>query len=277
MSKIIWDKTGERLYETGCDHGVLYPMQTGGVYNKGVAWNGLTAVTESPSGAEASPIYADNIKYVNLVSNEEFGATVEAYMYPDEFAECDGSVEIMHDGCSRHCRTTARTADADSSGWSATRKAMPSHCASACVPRRTVRLSPSPGRSLRTGSKPNSRARAATAGYCVTTTTRSNTPAGTASNARRMSGLPSSSASSLFAPKRTAFPAAMMTQPSMVIPPVCIDRGRPPPEFVPAPLRMEQAPSLSLRALRARKPCRLALPLGELAAQPPERENQPFP
>lgn len=93
MSKIIWDKTGERLYETGCDHGVLYPMQTGGVYNKGVAWNGLTAVTESPSGAEASPIYADNIKYVNLVSNEEFGATVEAYMYPDEFAECDGSVE----------------------------------------------------------------------------------------------------------------------------------------------------------------------------------------
>lgn len=74
MSKIIWDKTGERLYETGCDHGVLYPMQTGGVYNKGVAWNGLTAVTESPSGAEASPIYADNIKYVNLVSNEEFGA-----------------------------------------------------------------------------------------------------------------------------------------------------------------------------------------------------------
>ena len=95
MPKIIWDKTGERLYETGCDHGVLYPMQIGGVYNKGVAWNGLTAVTESPSGAEASPIYADNIKYVNLVSNEEFSATVEAYMYPDEFAECDGSVEIM--------------------------------------------------------------------------------------------------------------------------------------------------------------------------------------
>lgn len=76
MSKIIWDKTGERLYETGCDHGVLYPMQPGGVYNKGVAWNGLTAVTESPSGAEASPIYADNIKYVNLVSNEELDASV---------------------------------------------------------------------------------------------------------------------------------------------------------------------------------------------------------
>ena len=93
MSKIVWDKTGERLYETVCDHGVLYPIQTGGVYTKGVAWNGLTAVTESPSGAEASPLYADNIKYVNLVSNEEFGATIEAYMYPDEFAECDGSVQ----------------------------------------------------------------------------------------------------------------------------------------------------------------------------------------
>lgn len=95
MSKIIWDKTGERLYETGVDHGVLYPIQAGGLYSKGVAWNGLTAVTESPSGAEASPIHADNIKYVNLVSAEEFGATIEAYMYPDEFAECDGSVEIM--------------------------------------------------------------------------------------------------------------------------------------------------------------------------------------
>lgn len=94
MSKIIWDKPGERLYETGCDHGVLYPIQAGGVYSKGVAWNGLTAVTEKPSGAEASPIYADNIKYVNLISNEEYGATVEAYMYPDEFAECDGSAEL---------------------------------------------------------------------------------------------------------------------------------------------------------------------------------------
>lgn len=95
MSKIIWDKTGERLYEVGCDHGVLYPIQTGGTYNNGVAWNGLTNVTESPSGAEASPIYADNTKYANLVSNEEFGCTIEAYMYPDEFAECDGSVEVM--------------------------------------------------------------------------------------------------------------------------------------------------------------------------------------
>ena len=91
MSKLVWDKTGERLYETGVDHGVLYPIQAGGLYNKGVAWNGLTAVTESPSGAEASPIYADNIKYLNLMSAEEFGATIEAYTYPDEFAECDGN------------------------------------------------------------------------------------------------------------------------------------------------------------------------------------------
>lgn len=94
MSKLVWDKTGERLYETGVDRGVVYPVQTGGTYTKGVAWNGLTAVTESPSGAEASPIYADNIKYLNLMSAEEFGATIEAYTYPDEFAECDGSAEI---------------------------------------------------------------------------------------------------------------------------------------------------------------------------------------
>ena len=92
MSRLVWDKTGERLYETGVSNGVLYPIQTGGVYSKGVAWNGLSQVTESPSGAEASPIYADNIKYLNLMSAEEFGATIEAYMYPDEFAECDGSV-----------------------------------------------------------------------------------------------------------------------------------------------------------------------------------------
>lgn len=94
MSKLVWDKTGERTYETGIDHGVLYPIQEGGLYSKGVAWNGLTAVTESPSGAEATPIYADNIKYLNLVSAEEFGATIEAYTYPDEFAECDGSASI---------------------------------------------------------------------------------------------------------------------------------------------------------------------------------------
>lgn len=92
--KLVWDKVGERFYETGCDHGVLYPIQTGGKYNKGVAWNGLSAVTESPSGAEPSPIYADNIKYLNMMSAEDFGGTIEAYTYPDEFAECDGSVEI---------------------------------------------------------------------------------------------------------------------------------------------------------------------------------------
>lgn len=94
MSKLVWDATGEKLYETGVDHGVLYPIQEGGVYNKGVAWNGLITVTESPSGAEANPLYADNIKYLNLVSAEEFGATVEAYTYPEEFAICDGSAAI---------------------------------------------------------------------------------------------------------------------------------------------------------------------------------------
>lgn len=93
MSKLVWDKTGERFYETGVKNGVLY-IPTNGVYSKGVAWNGLTAVTESPSGAEATPLYADDIKYLNLISTEEFGATVEAYTYPDEFAECDGSAEL---------------------------------------------------------------------------------------------------------------------------------------------------------------------------------------
>ena len=94
MSRITWDNAGERYYETGVKMGVLYPIQTGGVYNKGVAWNGLTAVTESPSGAEATALYADDIKYLNLMSNEEFGATIEAYTYPDEFAECDGSAAL---------------------------------------------------------------------------------------------------------------------------------------------------------------------------------------
>lgn len=94
MSRIKWDNTGERLYETGVKNGVLYPIQTGGTYSKGVAWNGLTAVTESPSGAEATPLYADDIKYLNLMSNEEFGCTIEAYTYPDEFAECDGSAAL---------------------------------------------------------------------------------------------------------------------------------------------------------------------------------------
>lgn len=94
MSKLVWDKTGERLFETGVSKGVLYPIQTGGLYTKGYAWNGLSAVTESPSGAEATPIYADNIKYLNLLSTEEFAATIEAYIYPDEFAECDGSASL---------------------------------------------------------------------------------------------------------------------------------------------------------------------------------------
>jgi hypothetical protein len=94
MSKLVWDETGERFYETGVKQGVLYPQAEGGTYPKGVAWNGLTAVTESPSGAEANPLYADDIKYLNLMSAEDFGATVEAYTYPDEFAACDGSADI---------------------------------------------------------------------------------------------------------------------------------------------------------------------------------------
>ena len=94
MSKIVWDQTGERLYETGVKQGVLYVQDSGGTYPKGVAWNGLTAVTESPSGAEATPLYADDIKYLNLISTEELGGTIEAYTYPDEFAECDGSASI---------------------------------------------------------------------------------------------------------------------------------------------------------------------------------------
>ena len=90
---ITWDETGDRFYETGVDHGVLYP-QDKGKYPEGFAWNGLTAVTESPTGAEPTPLYADNIKYLNLMSAEEFGATVEAYTYPDEFEKCDGSGEL---------------------------------------------------------------------------------------------------------------------------------------------------------------------------------------
>lgn len=90
--KIVWDKTGERFYETGVDHGVLYLMDSSNVYSKGYAWNGLTSVNETPSGAESTAIYADNMKYLNLISAEEFALTVEAYTYPDEFAVCDGSV-----------------------------------------------------------------------------------------------------------------------------------------------------------------------------------------
>jgi len=88
---ITWDAVGERVYETGVDHGVLYLVSAAGAYDTGFAWNGLTTVTESPSGAEATAQYADNIKYLNLISAEEFGATIEAFTYPDEFAECDGS------------------------------------------------------------------------------------------------------------------------------------------------------------------------------------------
>ena len=95
MTKLNWDVQGERYYETGVSKGVLYPFKEG-KYTNGVAWNGLTAVTESPSGAEPTPLYADNIKYLNLLSNEEFAATVEAYTYPDEFAECDGSAELAN-------------------------------------------------------------------------------------------------------------------------------------------------------------------------------------
>ena len=94
MSKLVWDKTGERYYETGVDHGVLYPLSSEGTYNKGVAWNGLISVSESPSGAEPEALWADNMKYLNLMSAEEFGATIECYTYPEEFAECDGSAEI---------------------------------------------------------------------------------------------------------------------------------------------------------------------------------------
>ena len=91
MTALQWDTTGQRRYETGVDHGVLY-IPTNGIYNNGVAWNGLTAVTETPSGAEANPMYADNMKYLNLFSLEQFGATIEAYTYPDEFVQFDGSV-----------------------------------------------------------------------------------------------------------------------------------------------------------------------------------------
>ena len=95
MSKIVWDENGKRFYETGVKNGVLYLRGTDGSYTGGVAWNGLTAVTESPSGAEATALYADDIKYLNLMSNEEFGCTIEAYTYPDEFGVCDGTAEIV--------------------------------------------------------------------------------------------------------------------------------------------------------------------------------------
>lgn len=91
--KLEWDKTGSRYYENGVDHGVLYPQKDDGTYDTGVVWNGLTGVTESPDGAEANDLWADNIKYASMRSAETFGATIEAYTYPTEFAECDGTAE----------------------------------------------------------------------------------------------------------------------------------------------------------------------------------------
>lgn len=95
MSKLTWDQVGDRLYETGVDRGVLYKFENK-KYGNGVAWNGLTAVNENPSGGEVSTIYADNIEYLNLQSVEKFGITIEAYMYPDEFEECDGSASLAN-------------------------------------------------------------------------------------------------------------------------------------------------------------------------------------
>ena len=95
MAKLVWDQTGERLYETGTDRGVVYPQDASGAYPQGYAWNGLTAVSESPSGAEPTDLWADNIKYLSIRSAEQFGATIEAYTYPDEFAVLDGSAELM--------------------------------------------------------------------------------------------------------------------------------------------------------------------------------------
>lgn len=94
MPKLVWDETGKRLYETGVSKGVLYVQTDEGTYGNGVAWNGLTAVNESPSGAEATPLYADDIKYLELTSTEEYGASIEAYTYPEEFEQCDGSAEL---------------------------------------------------------------------------------------------------------------------------------------------------------------------------------------
>lgn len=93
--KLTWDAIGERFYETGVDHGVLYPV-VNGAYPKGYAWNGLTNISESPSGAEQTPLYADNIKYLTLTSAEEFGLTIEAYTYPDEWEECDGTATLAN-------------------------------------------------------------------------------------------------------------------------------------------------------------------------------------
>ena len=95
MAKLVWDQAGQKFFETGVSNGVLYVSDGQGGYVNGVAWNGLTSVAENPSGAESNPVYADNIKYLNIVSAEEFGATIEAYTYPDEFMECDGSAQVV--------------------------------------------------------------------------------------------------------------------------------------------------------------------------------------
>lgn len=94
INLLNWDETGERLYETGVKNGVLYPIDNNNTYSKGVAWNGLTKVTEKPTGAEATDLYADDIKYLSLLSAEQLEATIEAYMYPDEWAQCDGSAAL---------------------------------------------------------------------------------------------------------------------------------------------------------------------------------------
>ena len=95
MAKLVWDKTGERYYETGVKQGVLFVQGSDGSYGKGVAWNGLTGVTQSPSGAEATPLYANDAKYLNLMSAEEFGASIECYTYPEEFAACNGEAQLV--------------------------------------------------------------------------------------------------------------------------------------------------------------------------------------
>lgn len=94
MAKLVWDESGKRTFETGVDHGVLYPTTSAGAYGQGVAWNGLTSITESPSGAEPTNLYADNIKYLTLLSAEDFGGTINAYTYPVEFELCDGTAEL---------------------------------------------------------------------------------------------------------------------------------------------------------------------------------------
>lgn len=94
MAKLVWDQVGQKTYETGTDHAVLFPMQNDGTYGTGVAWNGITGFTESPSGAENTDLWADNIKYVSLRSAEDYGATIEAYTYPDEFKPCIGEAEV---------------------------------------------------------------------------------------------------------------------------------------------------------------------------------------